>query len=119
MDDSPMKSETSTVDVRPAPTPTEALHAISLRKKIFLLALFTVAQFLDVAGVSMVGPSPADKSCLESKHLTKYIYIQLLPAAPKVSADLHLVGSETSWLFASYGSTFAAFLLIVSLFFSR
>jgi tRNA (Thr-GGU) A37 N-methylase len=55
MEESQVKSETSTVAVNLTPTSAEALHALQLRKKIFLLAIFTLAQFMDVAAVSMVG----------------------------------------------------------------
>jgi MFS family permease len=60
-------------------------------RRYALLAVFSLAQFLDT-----------------------FNNAALFPAVPAIAADLHIASHETAWLFAAYQATFAAFLLIVS-----
>lgn len=64
---------------------------LSRRRKCGLVFIFCLAQFMDAFNISSV-----------------------IPAIPAISHDLSMKPNETMWLFAAYGATFAAFLLIVS-----
>jgi hypothetical protein len=87
--------------------------ATTHRKKYALLAIFTLAQFMDVASNSMV--------CVLPRLLCTFLMptvmfcLQLFPAVPQLASDLHMTGSQPSWIFAAYSSTFSAFLLIASI----
>lgn len=61
-------------------------------RKKGLIVLFSLAGFMDSFNVSA-----------------------LFPAVAIISRDLAIKPNETTWLFAAYQATFAAFLLIVSL----
>ena len=65
--------------------------AVSTIRKIALLLMFTLAQFLDAFNNSA-----------------------LLPAIPEISEKLDFVLTETVWIISAYQLTFAAFLLVVS-----
>jgi hypothetical protein len=88
--------DTLTVDEE-GETPLEAeepnpdLASASTVRKIALLTIFTLAEFLDAFNNSA-----------------------LFPAIPMITSELHFKPSETVWIISAYQLTFAAFLLVVS-----
>ena len=76
-----------TEDDEPAPD----LAAASTARKLSLLAMFTLAEFLDAFNNSA-----------------------LFPAIPDITSQLQFEPSETVWIISAYQLTFAAFLLVVS-----
>jgi hypothetical protein len=90
--------DTLTLDEQNAPTVVDEdqgvepeLAKTSTLRKIALLAMFTLAEFLDAFNNSA-----------------------LFPAIPVISEQLHFLSSETVWIISAYQLTFAAFLLVVS-----
>jgi predicted MFS family arabinose efflux permease len=75
-----------TSDVTPS-TPA----SLGKTRKCALVIVFCLAQFMDAFNISSI-----------------------IPAIPAIAHDLSMKPNETTWLFAAYGATFAAFLLIVS-----
>ena len=81
----------------PSETPLEAekpnpdLANASTVRKVALLTIFTLAEFLDSFNNSA-----------------------LFPAIPFIASELHFQASETVWIISAYQLTFAAFLLVVS-----
>jgi hypothetical protein len=71
--------------------PNPDLANTSTVRKIALLSIFTLAEFLDAFNNSA-----------------------LFPAIPSITSDLHFLASETVWIISAYQLTFAAFLLVVS-----
>lgn len=65
------------------------LATVSTLRKISLLIMFTLAEFLDAFNNSA-----------------------LFPAIPPLTEDLHFLVSETVWVISAYQLTFAAFLLV-------
>lgn len=91
-------SNTDSLKISPAPTLVEepvqsepAQPELSTSRKLALLAVFCLAQFLDVFNNSA-----------------------LLPGVPQISEDTGMTTEETVWIFSAYQLTFAAFLLLVS-----
>jgi hypothetical protein len=66
------------------------LSNTSIVRKVALLIMFTLAEFLDAFNNSA-----------------------LFPAIPTISSQLHFEASETVWIISAYQLTFAAFLLVV------
>lgn len=66
------------------------LAGASTARKIALLTMFTLAEFLDAFNNSA-----------------------LFPAIPVITSQLHFEASETVWIISAYQLTFAAFLLVV------
>jgi hypothetical protein len=88
-------SPTTTLTEAGAPTtkPTAALAPVlSKYRKLALIGVFSLAQFMDAFNNSA-----------------------LFPAVPAISEALSIKTNESTWLFAAYQATFAAFLLIVCL----
>lgn len=75
-----------TSDVTPLPP-----MSLSKSRKCALVIVFCLAQFMDAFNISSV-----------------------IPAIPAISHDLSMKPNESTWLFAAYSATFAAFLLLVS-----
>jgi hypothetical protein len=67
------------------------LASTSTLRKLALLSMFTLAEFLDAFNNSA-----------------------LFPAIPVITSDLKFLSSETVWIISAYQLTFAAFLLVVS-----
>jgi hypothetical protein len=90
--------DTLTLDEQVSETPLELekesleLANTSTARKIALLIMFTLAEFLDAFNNSA-----------------------LFPAIPTISSQLHFEPSETIWIISAYQLTFAAFLLVVSI----
>jgi hypothetical protein len=74
-----------------AESPNPDLATASTVRKIALLTIFTLAEFLDAFNNSA-----------------------LFPAIPMITSELHFKASETVWIISAYQLTFAAFLLVVS-----
>ena len=72
--------------------PAPALASASTARKLSLLAIFTLAEFLDAFNNSA-----------------------LFPAIPDIATQLKFEASETVWIISAYQLTFAAFLLVVSI----
>ncbi|KZT37994.1 MFS general substrate transporter [Sistotremastrum suecicum HHB10207 ss-3] len=93
----PSSSSSSTpaeLPFSPSPTLVDSRRPISLSeyskvRKLLLLLLFCLAQFLDAFNNSA-----------------------LFSAIPQIAAELHMTTSETVWLISAYQLTFAAFLLL-------
>ena len=86
--------DTVTVDqptVAPEDEPAPELARASTARKLGLLAMFVLAEFLDAFNNSA-----------------------LFPAIPDISSQLQFEASETVWIISAYQLTFAAFLLVVS-----
>jgi MFS family permease len=90
--------DTLTLDEQNAPTVVDEdqgvepeLAKMSTLRKIALLTMFTLAEFLDAFNNSA-----------------------LFPAIPVISEQLHFLSSETVRIISTYQLTFAAFLLVVS-----
>jgi hypothetical protein len=77
--------------VLPEDEPAPALARASTARKLGLLAMFVLAEFLDAFNNSA-----------------------LFPAIPNISSQLQFEASETVWIISAYQLTFAAFLLVVS-----
>jgi hypothetical protein len=77
--------------VSPEDEPAPALAQASTARKLALLAIFTLAEFLDAFNNSA-----------------------LFPAIPNITSQLKFDASETVWIISAYQLTFAAFLLVVS-----
>jgi len=75
--------------VNPEDEPAPALAAASTARKIALLIMFTLAEFLDAFNNSA-----------------------LFPAIPDITSQLQFEPSETVWIISAYQLTFAAFLLV-------
>ena len=71
--------------------PAPGLAATSKARKLFLLSMFVLAEFLDAFNNSA-----------------------LFPAIPDISTQLQFDATETVWIISAYQLTFAAFLLVVS-----
>jgi hypothetical protein len=71
------------------------LSQVSTARKLLLLSMFTLAEFLDAFNNSA-----------------------LFPAIPTLTSQLNFSASEVVWIISAYQLTFAAFLLVVSLSFS-
>ncbi|KIM33566.1 hypothetical protein M408DRAFT_61189 [Serendipita vermifera MAFF 305830] len=69
--------------------PAPALASASTARKLSLLAIFTLAEFLDAFNNSA-----------------------LFPAIPDITRELSFESSETVWIISAYQLTFAAFLLV-------
>lgn len=72
--------------------PQVELALMSTSRKLALLTIFSLAEFLDVFNNSA-----------------------LFPAIPIISSELRFEPSETVWIISAYQLTFAAFLLLVSI----
>ncbi|KIM27007.1 hypothetical protein M408DRAFT_72095 [Serendipita vermifera MAFF 305830] len=88
------KQDTATVLERQDPStdesnPTSDLASASTARKLALLTIFSLAEFLDVFNNSA-----------------------LFPAIPVISSDLRFEPPETVWIISAYQLTFAAFLLL-------
>lgn len=87
---------TNTIDTLAGPevekTEEQSLANASTLRKLALLSMFTLAEFLDAFNNSA-----------------------LFPAIPIVSEELKFGTTETVWIISAYQLTFAAFLLVVSL----
>ena len=87
---------TSTLDRQGSLTADEKgdseLASTSTARKLALLTIFSLAEFLDTFNNSA-----------------------LFPAIPIISAELRFEPSETVWIVSAYQLTFAAFLLVVSI----
>jgi hypothetical protein len=68
------------------------LSQVSTARKLLLLSMFTLAEFLDAFNNSA-----------------------LFPAIPTLTSQLSFSASEVVWIISAYQLTFAAFLLVVSL----
>jgi hypothetical protein len=77
--------------IAPEDEPAPELARASTARKLGLLAMFVLAEFLDAFNNSA-----------------------LFPAIPDISSQLHFEASETVWIISAYQLTFAAFLLVVS-----
>lgn len=88
VNDLPLTSTISTTIDQAAPE--NVLETVSTFRKLSLLSIFTLAEFLDAFNNSA-----------------------LFPAIPIIINDLHFVPTETVWIISAYQLTFAAFLLVV------
>jgi len=79
----------STPVVVPEDRPAPGLASASKTRKIALLTMFVLAQFLDAFNNSA-----------------------LLPAIPGITSQLQFEASEIAWIISAYQPTFAAFLLL-------
>jgi hypothetical protein len=86
----PSRSENATIVDIPSSSSTESpSDPVPQWLKVVLLVAFSVANFLDVAGIST-----------------------LFSAVPVLSEDLGLSGNQGVWLLSAYQLTFSAFLLL-------
>lgn len=89
----PSPHELSPVVTLAEPPPdTTRMATLGKYRKFALITVFSLAQFMDAFNNS-----------------------SLFPAVPILSKIFNIKPNETTWLFAAYQATFAAFLLIVCL----
>ncbi|KAG8750828.1 hypothetical protein FRC14_000185 [Serendipita sp. 396] len=82
-------AQSTKVESESEPSSETALANASTLRKLALLAMFTLAEFLDAFNNSA-----------------------LFPAIPNIASQLRFEVSETTWIIAGYQLTFAAFLLV-------